>query len=110
MGGKVVLPEPDANITKCIKNFKLTPKEMSGFWKTFQKLDKAKSGLISLQAYFKSIECERNMITDCLLELLEIEHGTSYEWFLQVGPGGSAKCISTQSYTRLLSKMIMHDD
>jgi hypothetical protein len=33
-------------------------------------------GLISLQDYFKSIECERNMITDCLLELLEIEHGT----------------------------------
>lgn len=76
MGGQVVLPEPDANITKCIKNFKLTPKDLAGFWKVFQKLDRTKSGLISLQDYFKSIECERNMITDCLLELLEIEHGT----------------------------------
>lgn len=69
-----MLPEPDPNMQKCIKTFKLTPKDMAGFWKKFQQLDKSKTGLISLATYFKTIECERNMITDCLLELLEIEH------------------------------------
>ena len=37
MGGKIVLPEADANITKCIKNFRLTPTDISDFWKIFQK-------------------------------------------------------------------------
>ena len=37
MGGRIVLPEPDNNIQKCIKNFDLTPQEISNFWKIFQK-------------------------------------------------------------------------
>jgi len=74
MGAKLVLPEADANLTKCIKNFKLTPKDISDFWQRFQKLDKKKTGLVSLNHIFKSIEMERNLLTDCLLELLEIEH------------------------------------
>ena len=37
MGGKIALPEPDANIQKCIKNFQLTPKEISKLWIIFQK-------------------------------------------------------------------------
>eukprot|EP00598_Pedospumella_elongata_P007760 CAMPEP_0184985514 /NCGR_PEP_ID=MMETSP1098-20130426/14154_1 /TAXON_ID=89044 /ORGANISM="Spumella elongata, Strain CCAP 955/1" /LENGTH=409 /DNA_ID=CAMNT_0027509603 /DNA_START=91 /DNA_END=1320 /DNA_ORIENTATION=+ len=74
MGGKIVLPEVDPNINKVIKNFRFTPKDISDFWKIFQKLDKQKTGLVPLAAIFKKIEQERNLITDCLLELLEIEH------------------------------------
>lgn len=39
------------------------------------RLDKAKTGLVGLNVIFKHIEMERNLLTDCLLELLEIEHG-----------------------------------
>ena len=74
MGGKLVIPEADANITKVIRNFKLTPKDISDFWKLFQKLDKEKTGLVPLNVIFKAFEMERNLFTDCLLELLEIEH------------------------------------
>ncbi len=37
MGGKIVVPEADLNISKAIKNFKLSPKDVSDFWKLFQK-------------------------------------------------------------------------
>ena len=37
MGGKIVLPEPDENIQKVIKNFSFTPKDISDFWKIFNK-------------------------------------------------------------------------
>ena len=37
MGGKIVLPEPDDNIQKVIKNFNFTPKDISDFWKIFNK-------------------------------------------------------------------------
>lgn len=74
MGAKIVIPEADANITKVIRNFHLTPKDISDFWKLFQKLDKEKTGLVSLTIIFKEFEMERNLFTDCLMELLEIEH------------------------------------
>ena len=50
MGGKIVLPEVDPNINKVIKNFRFTPKDISDFWKIFQKLDKQKTGLVPLAA------------------------------------------------------------
>eukprot|EP01031_Cornospumella_fuschlensis_P031398 gene31398-37952_t len=74
MGGKIVVPEPDVNIRKVIKNFHFNPKDISDFWKLFQKLDKDKTGLVALNVIFKSFEMERNLLTDCLLELLDIEH------------------------------------
>lgn len=37
MGNKIVVPEADNNITKVIKNYQLTPKDISEFWKIFQK-------------------------------------------------------------------------
>jgi Ca2+-binding EF-hand superfamily protein len=57
-----------------INNFLFSPKDISDFWKMFQKLDKAKTGLVPLITIFHKIEMERNLITDCLLELLEIDH------------------------------------
>jgi hypothetical protein len=39
------------------------------------RIDKEKSGLIPLAIIFKHFEMERNLIVDCLLELLKIEHG-----------------------------------
>lgn len=76
-----------------IKNFQLSPKDVSDYWKIFQKyfqipifyqdsskpcffrLDKQKTGLVPLNSIFKRMEMERTVYTDCLLELLEIEHG-----------------------------------
>jgi Ca2+-binding EF-hand superfamily protein len=74
MGGRIVVPEPDAKMAKTIKTFMLTPNEIAQFWKIFQKLDKSKIGLISIDAICKSIECKRSAVVDSLLELLEIEH------------------------------------
>lgn len=74
MGGKIVIPEADANITKVIRSFSFTPKDISDFWKIFQGLDKEKTGLVQLSQVFKIFETERSLFTDCLLELLEIEH------------------------------------
>mmetsp|Transcript_23028 Transcript_23028/g.51632 ORF Transcript_23028/g.51632 Transcript_23028/m.51632 type:complete len:105 (+) Transcript_23028:229-543(+) len=74
MGGKIVLPEMDDNVNKVVKNFMFTPTDISDFWKIFSKMDKAKTGLVPLVDIFKRVEMERNLITDCLLELLEIEH------------------------------------
>jgi Ca2+-binding EF-hand superfamily protein len=74
MGGKISVPEQDANILKCMKLFRLTEEEISDFWKIFQKLDNEKTGLVPLTAIFESFKYKRNLYTDCLLELLEIEH------------------------------------
>jgi len=74
MDGKTVLPEMDDNVNKVVKNFMFTPTDISDFWKIFSKMDKAKTGLVPLVDIFKRVEMERNLITDCLLELLEIEH------------------------------------
>lgn len=37
MGGKIVVPETDANINRVVNNFELTPRDISEFWKLFQK-------------------------------------------------------------------------
>jgi hypothetical protein len=37
MGGKIVVPEADMNINRVVKAFKLTPKDISDFWKLFQR-------------------------------------------------------------------------
>lgn len=39
------------------------------------RLDKEKSGLVPLQRIFTRFEMDRTIFTDCLLDLLEIEHG-----------------------------------
>jgi hypothetical protein len=45
-----------------------------------RRLDKEKTGLVPLQRIYKRCEMQRTIYTDCLLELLEIEHGM-YFWF-----------------------------
>lgn len=74
MGGNIVLPEADENITKCIKNFMLTPKEIAKFYKIFNKMDEKKTGFVRLDVIFKKAHYKRNLMTDCILELLDIEH------------------------------------
>lgn len=41
----------------------------------YLRLDNEKTGLVPLSAIFESFKYKRNLYTDCLLELLEIEHG-----------------------------------
>lgn len=49
-----MLPEVDPNINKVIKNFRFSPKDLSDFWKIFQKLDKHKTGLVPLTVMYAS--------------------------------------------------------
>ena len=44
----MVVPEVDANINKVIKNFRFTDYDIAKFYKVFQRLDKAKTGLVPL--------------------------------------------------------------
>jgi Ca2+-binding EF-hand superfamily protein len=74
MGGTLVLPETDDNMQKVIGNFNFTQKEVAKFYRIFQKLDKKRTGLVKIETIFKKIEWQRNLMTDCLLDLLDIEH------------------------------------
>lgn len=39
------------------------------------RLDKGKTGFVKLDAIYKRIHWTRSLITDCILEILDIEHG-----------------------------------
>ncbi len=73
----MVLPEQDLYIQKVIKTFDFKPEDIAFFLKVFDKMDKKKTGFVALSVIFERIHCERNYLTDCLLDLLEIEHGRS---------------------------------
>ncbi len=70
----MVVPEADAKLQLLIKHFHISKSEVNSFWKLFCKLDKAKTGVVSLEVIFKSIEMQRNLITDGILEILDIQH------------------------------------
>jgi len=46
----------DENINKVVKTFMITDQDLSHFWKIFQKLDKAKTGLVSLNYMCVSLQ------------------------------------------------------
>lgn len=77
MGGKLVLPEPDERIRKDIVIGRLTPYELSRFWRYFKRLDTDKTGFVHLDKLCKFMEYERNLVSDSVLDLLDIdyEHG-----------------------------------
>ena len=70
MGGAIVLPEADEYIQKCISSYNMTPKEISKFYKMFQRMDKNKTGYVKIDLIMKKAEWQRNLMTDCILELL----------------------------------------
>jgi Ca2+-binding EF-hand superfamily protein len=74
MGARLVMPEPDAKMAKAIKTFHMTPHEIAKIFAIFQKLDKVQAGIVPLEDIFAAITMKRNLLTDCLLDLLEIEH------------------------------------
>lgn len=74
MGGRMVVPEPDAAMQKVIKNFMLTKSDIAKFFKLFQKIDKGRTGIVPLDVVFKSISMQRSLVTDVLLEVLDIHH------------------------------------
>jgi Ca2+-binding EF-hand superfamily protein len=74
MGSRMVVPEADAKLTFLLKHFHMSKNDVNKFWKLFQSLDKAKTGLINLEQMWKSIEMQRNIVTDGILEILEIQH------------------------------------
>ena len=71
----MVVPEADAKLQRAIKVFFFTPEEIATFWKSFQKIDRDKSGIIKLDDLFHYCEMKRNVYTDTLLELIEIDFG-----------------------------------
>ena len=73
MGGTMVVPEADAKLQRAMKVFFFTTDEIAIFWKSFQKIDRDKTGIIKLDDLFQYCEMKRNVYTDSLLELLEID-------------------------------------
>ena len=67
MGGRMVLPEADDKMKKCIRVHMMKPKEVNKFWKLFKKLDKAKTGLVPYEDYLKTLEEDRNFFADSIL-------------------------------------------
>ena len=72
MGGRLTMPEPDEKMQKCIKTQRMKPKEVAKIYKTFQKHDKARTGVINLNAFLKTIEEQRTFYTDAILECFDI--------------------------------------
>lgn len=66
------MPEPDEKMATCIKTQRLSPKEISKIYKTFQKYDKARTGVINLNDFLKKIEEKRTFFTDAILECFDI--------------------------------------
>jgi Ca2+-binding EF-hand superfamily protein len=54
--------------------FMISDKDLAGFYKCFQKLDTEQVGLIPIETLFEEVEYERNLYTDALFELLEIDY------------------------------------
>lgn len=52
------------------------------FMKIFQKFDKDKVGLISLDEFFKELDMKRNVYTDSLCEVFDIDLTGTYEILL----------------------------
>jgi hypothetical protein len=50
---------------------------------SFYRLDKGKTGFVKLDVIYKRIGFKRNIISDCITELLAIEHGihTYYHFY-----------------------------
>ncbi len=70
----MVVPEADAKLQFLLKHFHISKNDVNKFWKIFQKLDKSKIGVVSLDYIFNSIEMQRNIVTDGILEILDIQH------------------------------------
>jgi Ca2+-binding EF-hand superfamily protein len=73
MGGRLVIPEADPKTERAIKLYEFNPREIAKFWKLFQTLDKMKIGFIKLEDIYAECEYQRNVYTDALCSLLEIE-------------------------------------
>jgi hypothetical protein len=73
MGAAQVLPEPDAKMQRAIKVYFYNVKEIGLFWKCFGTVDKDKSGIIRLEDLFHYCDMKRNVYTDTIFELLEID-------------------------------------
>jgi Ca2+-binding EF-hand superfamily protein len=82
MGQAQVLPEADARMQRAIKVYFYSPKEVAKFYKCFQKVDKDKQGIIKLEDLFHHIDMKRNVYTDTIFELLEIEYSGDiyFDW------------------------------
>ena len=66
------MPEPDEKMQKCIKTQRMKPKEVAKIYKTFQKHDKARTGVINFNAFLKTIEEQRTFYTDAILDCFDI--------------------------------------
>lgn len=69
----MVLPEPDEKMRSAVEYFMLSQSDVNKFFKLFDKLDKAKTGLISLEIFWTAMEYKRNIFTDTIFDVLDID-------------------------------------
>jgi Ca2+-binding EF-hand superfamily protein len=74
MGGAMIVPECDERMQKIVDLFMLTDSELARLYKCFDKLDVDRTGLIPVETLFEYVQYERNLFTDALLELLDIDY------------------------------------
>ena len=77
MGGAMIVPEADEKITKAIKTFRLTQKEVSDLFMVFMRLDRQKIGLINLDDLWRMCELTKSDYTEAVLDVFEITHDGS---------------------------------
>ena len=74
MGAAMIVPECDERMEKLVDLFMLSDKDLAKFYKCFDKLDTERVGLIPIETLFEFVEYKRNLYTDALLELLDIDY------------------------------------
>ena len=52
MGARFAVPETDSTMANCIKVFSLTKADIRGLWECFLRIDKAHTGMMSLDDLF----------------------------------------------------------
>ena len=70
----MIVPECDERMEKLQELFMLTDTDLAKFYKSFDKLDTERCGLIPIEQLFETVEYKRNLYTDALLELLDIDY------------------------------------
>ena len=53
MGARYAVPETDSTIAACIKTFELSKADIRGLWEGFLRVDKAHTGMMSMNDLFK---------------------------------------------------------
>jgi Ca2+-binding EF-hand superfamily protein len=79
MGNSV--PVGDERIERMTELLNLSKSDIAGFWKVFQKFDREREGVISMDVFFSDIcQEKRNLFGDAIFELIDTEDTNTIEF------------------------------